>query len=245
MSIRPSLRVGLTTVAASVILVAGAGLASYAATGQAFVLGHSNKAGGTTSLKNTGRGPALSLNSIKSAPPLVVNSKKMVKNLNANMVGGMTASNLNGYDLYKLGTAGGTISTTTPHFFTIKPPTGYVHYSLTGIWTSATTSDTLECLVVDKRFLTDMTNIAFIYAEFRHAASDPDGPFINQQGFAKFTKSQRLLIGCEGSGTGPIEIAQPITFAFHTVGAQIKHGTPFVPRNAMPGGGKLRSPLGH
>jgi hypothetical protein len=239
MSIRPSLRVGLTTVAASVVLVTGAGLASYAATGNALILGHANKAGGTTALKNTGRGPALSLNSIKSAPPLVVNSNKMVKHLNANMVGGMTAKTLNGYDLYKLGTPGGTISI-DPHFFTIKPPTGYVHYALTGIWTSATSSDSLTCLIFDKRFLTDSSNLAYIYAEFLHASSDPDGPFINQQGFAKFTKSQRLLIGCSASGTGPIEIAQPITFSFHTVGATIKHGTPFAPKNAH---GKLRTPV--
>src|SRR3954468_20543114 len=91
---RPSLRAALTTVAAAGVLVTGVGLTSYAATGQAFVLGHSNNAGGTTSLKNTGRGPALSLNSIRAAPPLVVNSKKMVKNFNANMVGGKTVAQL-------------------------------------------------------------------------------------------------------------------------------------------------------
>jgi hypothetical protein len=241
MSIRPSLRVGLTTVAASVILVSGAGLASYAATGNAFVLGHANKAGATTSLKNTGRGPALSLNSIKSAPPITLNSSKMVKHLNANMVGGMTAKTLNGYDLYRLGQAGGTINM-DQHFFVIKPPTGYVHYSLTGIWTSTTSTDNLTCLIFDKRFLTDSSNIAYIYAEFSHSVSDPDAPFINQQGFAKFTKSQRLLIGCETSGTGPFQIAQPITFSFHAVGAAIKHGTPFSPKNAQ---GKLHAPVLH
>jgi hypothetical protein len=241
MSIRPSLRLGLTTVAAAAVLVSGAGLASYAATGNAFVLGHHNSAGTTTALKNTGRGPALSLNSIKSAPPITLNSSKMVKHLNANMVGGMTASTLNGYDLYRLGQSGGTIST-DPHFFTIKPPTGYVHYAMTGIWTSATSSDSLSCLIVDKRLLTDPSNIALIYGEFNHAANDPDGPFINQQGFAKFTKSQRLLIGCSAGGTGPIEIAQPITFSFHTVGVKIKHGTPFSPKNAH---GKLRAPVLH
>jgi hypothetical protein len=240
MSFRPSLRAALTTVAAAAVLVTGAGLASYAATGHPLILGHANKAGGTTSLKNTGRGPALSLNSIKSAPPIKLNSSKMVKHLNANMVGGMTASNLNGYDLYKLGTPGGTISM-DPHFFTIKPPVGTVHYSLTGIWTSETSGDSLECLVFDQRILSDTSNIAYVFAEFSKSTSDPDAPFINQQGFAKFTKSQRLLIGCAGSGTGPIEIAQPITFAFHTVGAKVKQGTPFNPRNAVPGG-KLRAP---
>lgn len=240
MSRRPSLRVSLTTVVAAGVLVVGADLASYAATGQAFVLGHANKAGGTTSLKNTGRGPALSLNSIKSAPPIKLNSSKMVKHLNATMVGGMTASNLNGYDLYRLGTPGGTI-TNDPHIFTIKPPTGWVHYSLTGIWTSETSGDSLVCLMVDKRYLADMTNIAYIYAEFNKSTTDPDGPFINQQGFAKFTKSQRLLIGCENGGTGTIQIAQPVTFSFHTVGAKVKHGTPFSVKNGP--SHQLRTPL--
>jgi hypothetical protein len=233
MTIRPSLRSVGTTVAAAAVLVAGANLASYAATGNPLVLGHSNSAGGTTALKNTGRGPALSLNSIRSAPPITLNSSKMVKHLNANMVGGMSAKTLNGYDLYRLGQAGGTISIDT-HFFVIKPPTGYVHYAVNGIWTSATTSDNLTCVILDKRFLTDSTNLAFVYAEFAKTAGDPDGAFINQEGFAKFTKNQRLLIGCSDGGTGPIKIAQPITFSFHTVGAAIKHGKPFsIMKNAQ------------
>jgi hypothetical protein len=65
---RPSLRASLTTVAAATVLVAGADLASYAATGHPLVLGQSNSAVGTTSLKNLGRGPALSLNAAKSSP---------------------------------------------------------------------------------------------------------------------------------------------------------------------------------
>jgi hypothetical protein len=237
---RPSLRLGLTTVAAAAVLVTGAGLTSYAASGHPLILGHSNSAGGTTSLKNTGRGPALSLNSIKSAPPIKLNSSKMVKHLNANMVGGMTASNLNGYDLYKLGQPGGTVSS-DPHIFTIKPPVGTVAYSLTGIWTSDTTSDSLTCLIFDKRYINDPTKIQFIYAEFDKAANVPDGPFLNQQGIATFTKNQRLLIGCELSGTGPIRIARSITFAFHTIDAHVKHGTPFnVTKNARH---TLRAPV--
>ena len=63
MTRRPSLRSVVTTLAAAAVLVGGANLASYAATGNALVLGHANNSVGTTSLKNAGRGPALSLNS--------------------------------------------------------------------------------------------------------------------------------------------------------------------------------------
>jgi hypothetical protein len=237
---RPSLRSTVTTLAAAAVLVGGADLASYAATGHPLILGHANSAVGTTSLKNIGRGPALSLNSAKSAPPLVVNSGKMVKHLNANMVGGMSASKLNpSYGLYQLGHPGGTLSL-DPHIFTITPPTGYVHWSLTGVWTSQTSTDGMFCIIFDKRYVNNPSNLAFIYAEFSKSLSDPDAPFIQQQGFAHFTKHQRLLIGCEASGTGPIQIAQPITFSFHKIAAHVKHGTPFSPKAALRPGGVVR-----
>jgi hypothetical protein len=78
---RPSIRASVTTLPAAGILVGGANLASYAATGHPLILGHANSAVGTTALKNVGRGPALSLNSAKSSSPLVVNSSKLVKHL--------------------------------------------------------------------------------------------------------------------------------------------------------------------
>ena len=89
---RPSLRATVTTLAAAAVLVGGAQLTSYAATGHPLLIGKSNSGVGTTTLKNAGRGPALGLNTSKSAPPLVVNSSKMVKHLNANAVGGKTAA---------------------------------------------------------------------------------------------------------------------------------------------------------
>jgi hypothetical protein len=229
---RPSIRSTVTTLAAAAVLVGGADLASYAATGHPLLIGKANSGVGTTALKNLGRGAALSLNSAKSSPPLVVNSSKLVKHLNANMVGGMTANKLNpSYGLYQLGQPGGTLNL-DPHIFTIKPPTGYVHWSLTGVWTSQTGTDSMFCIVFDKRYLNNSSNLAFIYAEFTKALTDPDAPFIQQQGFAHFTKDQRLLIGCEASGTGPIQIAQPITFTFHKIAAHVKHGKPFTVRNS-------------
>jgi hypothetical protein len=122
---RPSLRASVTTLAAAALLVGGANLASYAATGKPLILGHANKAGSTTSLKNTGRGPALSLNSIKSAPPIKVNSSKMVKHLNANKVGGKTAAQLNpSVWRYHLGTTNATLTPNGEHLFTTSLPKG-------------------------------------------------------------------------------------------------------------------------
>ena len=91
---RPSLRATVTTLAAAVVLVGGAQLTSYAATGHPLLIGKANSGVGTTSLKNAGRGPALSLNTIKTSPPLAVNSNKLVKNHNAATEGGKSAAHL-------------------------------------------------------------------------------------------------------------------------------------------------------
>jgi hypothetical protein len=229
---RPSLRSALTTLAAAAVLVGGADLASYAATGNALILGHSNSAGGTTSLKNTGRGPALSLNNIKSAPPLVVNSSKVVKNLNADSVDSKSAQDLNGYLTYRVGRDGQVLSN-DEHLFTIKAPPGDYHWYMNGLWTSDTTGDTMTCLIVDQRYLADTSQVKYIYAVFSKTGSDPDGPFIQQEGFSHFGKHIHLLLGCSTSGdTGPLTLVRAVTFAFHPIINQPKSGTPFTAKHA-------------
>ncbi|HEX3906412.1 MAG TPA: hypothetical protein VHW92_00610 [Mycobacteriales bacterium] len=64
-----------------------------AANGGSLVLGHSNTATSTTTLKDK-HGTPLSLVGKKSKPPLKVNSSKQVKHLNASLVGGQSASQL-------------------------------------------------------------------------------------------------------------------------------------------------------
>jgi hypothetical protein len=230
---RPSIRSTVTTLAAATVLVGGADLASYAATGQPLVLGHSNSAGTTTSLKNLGRGPALSLNSSKHSPPLVVNSSKLVKHLNADRLGGKSANQINpAVTEYRIGSTGSTLSNDA-HFFTINAPAGDQEWSMTGIWTSTTSTDQMLCLIVDKRFVADPSNTDYIYALFTKQLSDPDAPFIQQHGFAHFGKHQKLLFGCSAAGdTGPVKVVQPLTFTFHKIAAQVKHGKPFSPKSS-------------
>ena len=86
---RPSLSSIVTTLAAATILVGGADLASYAATGQPLTLGHSNFANRTTSLSNTGSGPALSLHSSAGSPSLTLNSSRLIAHLNADRLDGL------------------------------------------------------------------------------------------------------------------------------------------------------------
>jgi hypothetical protein len=233
---RPSIRTSVTTLAAAAILVGGANVATFAASGHPLILGHANSAGTTTALKNLGRGPALSLNSAKSSPPLVVNSSKMVKHLNANEVGGLTVSQLNPtIATYKLGFPGGTLSN-DQHLFQINAPRGNTEFTMSGVWTSDNSTDSMQCLIIDKALLASPSDITKIYAVSSKTGTSPDGPIINETGFAHFPTGHKLIFGCvTSSDTGNVRTAQPITFTFQNVNQKVKHAqsTTIGPKNAV------------
>jgi hypothetical protein len=74
------------------LALGGFGVAA-ATDGASLILGHANTATHTTKLADP-NGTPLSLNGGKSKAPLIVNSKHLVANLNAQYVGGKTASQL-------------------------------------------------------------------------------------------------------------------------------------------------------
>jgi hypothetical protein len=79
----------------TLVLVMGLDYAASAATGHQFILGKVNKANKPTTLKRTTAGPPLQLLSTSPAsPPMVVNGRGKVANLNADTVDGMEASAL-------------------------------------------------------------------------------------------------------------------------------------------------------
>jgi hypothetical protein len=83
-----------TIVAYAALFFAMTGTA-YAATGGSMILGNPNTASKTTSLANTGSGPALRLVTKSGAtPPLAVSNGTKIANLNADMVDGVRASSL-------------------------------------------------------------------------------------------------------------------------------------------------------
>lgn len=232
---RPSVRSAATTLAAALVLVAGADLASYAATGKSLIVGHGNSAGKTTTLKNTGHGPALSLSNSKSAPPLAVSSSKMVKHLNAEKVGGKTAGQLSpALTTYRLGRSGGVL-TNDVHYFTAAAPAGDVRVSITGIWTSGTSTDAIQCIAVNQKLMTDPGNYSYFYGIVdKSLSASPDAVNIDSTQYVHIGKGQRVLFGCSTSGdTGPVTVVQPITFTFQQVSPQVKHGTPATPRSGV------------
>jgi hypothetical protein len=232
---RPSLRATVTTLAAAAVLVGGAQLTSYAATGHPLLIGKSNSGVGTTTLKNAGRGPALSLNSSKSSPPLVVNSSKLVKHLNASAVGGKSAAQLEPTVWrYHLGKDNTAISATANHFFTTKLPTGTYEVTMSGILTSTVSTDQYICAIGDKqRIVANDIGGLFTYALNAYTT-----PVFSDTYTTKITKNRPVLFGCNLGGTGTVTTAKPVQFTFRAISLKDKKGTHFTipsPRNAHSG----------
>ena len=94
---------------AAVVLIGGANVAAYAANGKPLLLGRGNVETKPATVKNTGSGPALNLKTRPGQPPLKVNRTKKVKKLNADLVDGANAADLESlvhvYDLSSVASA--------------------------------------------------------------------------------------------------------------------------------------------
>jgi hypothetical protein len=229
---RPSIRSTVTTLAAAAVLVGGADLASYAATGHPLVLGHSNAAGTTTALKNTGRGPALSLNSSKHAPPLVVNSSKLVKHLNADKLQGKSATQLNPKVMrWHIGSSGTVVANGAQKLFTAQVPKGT--YEI--IWnafmnrTSVPTTDNYQCLAADYNKLVGHMDLSGYWALDGNTWGEFDSGLIHDTNPVQtVTHKTKMLFGCLFSGsTGTITYVQPPTLTLHKISVSNKSGHRF------------------
>jgi hypothetical protein len=84
----------LPVLAGAAVVVVGLNVASYAANGHPLTLGAKNTESRTTTVTNTGKGAALSLQSEKKSPSLAVSSSALVTHLNADQVDGKHAADL-------------------------------------------------------------------------------------------------------------------------------------------------------
>ncbi|WP_372735477.1 hypothetical protein, partial [Nocardioides sp.] len=84
----------LPTLLAAVLLIGAVNLGAYAASGKPLLLGKTNKATKTTTVKMKGNGAALSLKTKANSAPLKINSKVKVGNLNADRLDGLDSSAL-------------------------------------------------------------------------------------------------------------------------------------------------------
>jgi hypothetical protein len=83
-----------TVVLSAALVVIGLELTAYAANGHPLLLGGVNHSVGATTVVNDGLGPALKLKTGKGQPPLAVNSRARVTNLNADTVDGLQGKSL-------------------------------------------------------------------------------------------------------------------------------------------------------
>jgi hypothetical protein len=225
---RPSLRSAFTTVAAAAVLVGGANLASYAANGHPLLLGHANSASGTTSLKNLGRGPALNLNTAKTSPPLVVNSGKLVKHLNAAKVGGKSPSQLSpGVWRFKVGKAGQALTPNGEHLFTFTLPKGTYQMQISGFLTSSVAADTFDCVTADLNKVLAMDESG-LWAIHQATFDTLAGGVVDAADVETVTHANKVVYGCEtNSDTGTVSVIRPATFTFRQIPVVDKKGKPF------------------
>jgi hypothetical protein len=131
-----------STVAAYAALVLATGGTAVAATGATFLLGHVNQAKATSGLTNSGKGVALSLKTTSGKyAPLSVNSKALVRNLNASYLDGRPASSFAGVESANIFTSA-----------TKCPPsgcTGTLFGAVSGLSTSSTDQATFDSLTPD------------------------------------------------------------------------------------------------
>jgi hypothetical protein len=179
-------------IGAALILVLGFDYVTFAATGSSLIIGHLNRAGHTTTIQNTGAGPALSLKTKSGASaPFAVNGKGKVTNLNADRLDGLDSTQLQ----RRLGVcADGTAVTNAA-------ATGAVtcgQLPRTQVWTLAASAP--------------ITGVAHLDA---YTASYPAGSYLVTGNFATsaLTGTGAIPLGCRLFSVGPTNHADFHAFA--------------------------------
>jgi hypothetical protein len=236
MFVRRSLRPALSAIGAAAVLVAGIDLTSYAATGRTLILHGRSVSSGTTTVENTGPGPALALITRKSAPPLSVTSGRLVQHLNAAKVGGRTSAQLEPRLLtYRVGRAGAVLPS-GEHFVSVPAPLGSFRVSISGLWQSDTPGDRIQCIVVDPEVFRD-GDLAKVFAEVNAVEGETNGQALDQVQYVDIRGARKLTLGCDTTGdVGVVSLGQPVTFTFARTRPVVHRGQPSgVPRSFLAG----------
>ena len=188
-------RVSLAVLLTGGVLVVGTDAVTYAATGQSLILGKANKAGATTKVNNTGRGPVLDLVGGKLYPPLKVNSSRLVSNLNADKLDGKHAADLAPVTkVFSNGTFG---SALTDFHQAVLPPGDY-DTNLSGVIHSeaAAVGDPIDCFVIDfDKFVgEDIWPAAMVYD--KRNFDNTKNASLNAVGVTHVTSTSKILYSC-------------------------------------------------
>lgn len=155
---------------------------------------------------NTGRGPAISLHNRSAYPPLAVNSSKRVAHLNADMVDGRSAAQLEpGAFLLRMSKRGGELQVGT----TTAIASGWYEVTLHVVAGSRdNTARDATCSVYPDEQLTngDYTNLLSAHVEGERLM------YLSAAGALRFNPDDQVVVRCETtSGVGTVELLNPIT----------------------------------
>lgn len=219
---RPSWRAVAAVISAAALIAAGAGTIVQASGGQ------SARAKHTTVIKNTGKGPALSLTSKSKYPPLAVSNSKLVKKLNADLLDGLSAAQIAPTAQRSvMGTSGSTI-TGEQYFSSNAIPAGTYVASLNGLMLPDTGAS-YQCLMADYTKLVT-SDVSGVWVLIRHADTDANIN-LDESNTITVTAGHTAIWGCAFSGTSMVY--QPASFSLRpTTETTPLVGSPFSPRPA-------------
>jgi len=143
----------LTVLGAVTVLVLAGNTIVLAATGNALLLGKSNSANNITAVTRTTAGSALKLQTTSTSPPLIVNGKGKVANLNADKVDGLDSALLHNrsYVFY-----GQQFVDQTSVLFTLTLPSGAYNVSYS-IFTNGVSETGIQCYIAEDGATQDRT----------------------------------------------------------------------------------------
>jgi len=196
---------------ATLVLLAGANLAAYAASGGPLLVGKGNKATKTTKLKNTGAGPALSLTPKPGTAPLAVSDATKVTNLNADLVDGLDSTQLRNADTvdgldssalanktYVYALSGSTTAANLAFPLPGLPPGRYLaSYAVAANFTS--TYADFVC------YFTNTTGLASSFSILSAAGDSTSIGYVTGSGYLDTTGAAKML-ACERSGGGTMTL---------------------------------------
>jgi len=197
------LKTVLTVLGAVTVLVLAGNTIVLAATGNALLLGKSNSADNITAVTRTTAGSALKLQTTSTSPPLTVNGKGKVANLNADKVDGLDSTLLHNRSYVFYGKQ--FVDKNSVEFKLALPSGAYnVSYS---IFTNGVAEGGIQCYIAQEGF--DDRYLA--YSSMVHNIAGGWDPSFTGSGLVikKSTNSVALQCNTAGAGTfdsGGIEV---------------------------------------
>ena len=186
----------LAAVLMTVLLIAGYDAASYAANGQSVLLGKSNTATKITKVKRTTPGPVLALKGRGDSPPLKVGSTGRVTNLNADLVDGRDAADLETHGrTFDLTT---TVNATSNYSWPIAVAPGDYVAVWQGYIGGAAGAGDVDCT------LRETPNARFLIGNVQHLPHNY-GKTISGAGLVRIRAGQAYTFLCNSSA-GPFQV---------------------------------------